>query len=88
MRAIVTVKFDGIKPEFDESGKVQKVSGVCPIKYEFVETYCTDVYGKHHSYIERGNDLADIERKAKEKFGHVTRIEVIDEMILNDHGGW
>lgn len=83
MRAIVTVKFDGIRPEFDENGKIQKVSGVCPIKYPLTTTYCTDVYGKHHSYIENGNDLADIKRKAKEKFGHVTRIEVIDERIFD-----
>lgn len=81
MRAIVTIKFDNIQPERDaETGRIVKVVGICPVD----RTYCSDVYGKHHSYIEEGIDLQDIERKAHLKFSHVTRIEIIENETVGE----
>jgi hypothetical protein len=53
-----------------------KKEGKCPLD---METYCTDITGSHHSYIESGNSKQNIYNIAKAKHGHVTRIEVIEE---------
>jgi hypothetical protein len=63
--AIVTVKLN-IKQTNE------KQSGRCP-----VSPFCTDKNGGHHSYIEKGNSIEDIERRARIKYGHITRIEVV-----------
>ena len=72
MQAIVTVKL----PRNPQHNPQNKKSGKCPI----TGWTCTDVTGSHHSYIESGQNRAEIWWKAKEKFGHVTRIEVIEEV--------
>lgn len=70
MKAIVTVKL----PQNPRHDPRNKRTGKCPIG----DRTCTDVRGSHHSYIEVGLDLDDIRRKAYEKFGHITRIEVLE----------
>jgi len=69
MKAIVTIKL----PRNPRHNPRNKQTGRCPIK----NTPCTDITGSHHSYIEEGKDIKDIKEKAKKKWGHVTRIEVI-----------
>jgi hypothetical protein len=74
MRAIVTVKL----PRNSKHDPQHKQVGVCPLsKILKGVTQCSDITGEHHSYIEEGEDITDIETKAKAKFPHVTRIEVI-----------
>ena len=74
MRAIVTVRLSK-NPEHNPQ---QKQTGVCPLsKVVKGVTQCSDVTGQHHSYIEEGIGLEDIERKARAKFDHITRIETI-----------
>jgi len=69
MKAIVTVKL----PKNPDHDPKNKRIGICPVSSKL----CTDVTGEHHSYIEEGNDLVDIEKKAARKYGHVTRLEAI-----------
>lgn len=68
MKAIVTIKIDK-RPGHDPSNKQ---IGMCPCS-----NTCTDMTGQHHSYVEEGDTLEEIEKKAKKKYSHVTRIEVI-----------
>jgi hypothetical protein len=63
--AIVTVKLNMKQTNEKQTGK-------CP-----VSDYCTDKNGGHHSYLEKGNSIEEIEKKARIKYGHITRIEVI-----------
>lgn len=78
MKAIVTVKLNrNIKHNPHD-----KKTGRCPLATEedavnFLRTICTDVTGSHHSYLETGYNLQHIENKARAKYGHVTRIEII-----------
>jgi len=73
MKAIVTVK---LPRNLDHDPKNKK-TGKCPLFTQYSGSFtCTDITGQHHSYIEYGESLDDIRRKAKLKFGHVTRIEV------------
>lgn len=71
MRAIVTVKLSR-NPKHDTRNKK---TGQCPLD---INVYCTDVTGSHHSYIETGRCLAEIYQKAREKYNHITRIEIIE----------
>jgi len=74
MQAIVTVKLP-INPKHNPRNKK---TGKCPV----TQWLCTDVTGSHHSYIESGENRAEIYWKAKVRFGHVTRVEVIEEVDL------
>jgi len=38
---------------------------------------CTDVTGQHHSFLAQGVSLENIERAARKKFAHVTRVEEV-----------
>jgi hypothetical protein len=79
MKAIVTVKLQR-NPKHNPANKVE---GECPLSKQLgVSIYCSDVTGEHHSYIEEGKTIAEIEDKAKRKFGHVTRIEILEEIEL------
>ena len=69
MNVIVTIKLKR-NPNHNPHNKK---TGKCPV----TNKKCTDVTGQHHSYIETGNSLKEIEIKAKNKWGHVTRIEEI-----------
>jgi len=71
MWAIVTVKL-GRKTGVVRTHPQPKVTGTCQ-----VSTTCTDVNGEHHSFLARGNSIYDIEARAKEIYGHVTRVESI-----------
>ncbi len=71
MKAIVTIK---LKKNLNHNPNNKK-TGKCPI----TNNECTDITGEHHSYIETGNSLKEIEMKAKNKWGHITRIEVIEK---------
>jgi len=71
MKVIVTVKL-AWNPQHDPR---RKITGLCPVS----KTICTDVTGQHHSYIESGESLEAIKQKVKEKYEHVTRIEVVEE---------
>ena len=62
--AIVTVKLKNVRTNEKQTGK-------CP-----VSDYCTDKNGGHHSYLETGDSIEDIERSARTKYSHITRIEV------------
>jgi len=80
MRAIVTVKL----PRNPKHDPRNKITGKCPlfkkpfVPFEYVGDFiCTDVTGSHHSYIETGKDLEQIKNRAKSKYGHVTRVEVL-----------
>jgi hypothetical protein len=80
MRAIVTVRLPR-KPEHDPK---HKRTGKCPLfcppftPFELQGSFiCTDATGEHHSYIESGENLDAIKKKAEAKYGHVTRIEEI-----------
>lgn len=79
MKAIVTVKLPRLDPR-------NKEFGVCPLS-KLLKTYicCSDITGEHHSYIETGTCISDIEKKAKAKFAHVTRIEIADEWEQPKH---
>lgn len=70
--AIVTVKL----PQNGRSQQVHwghsKTRGKCPLRQGGV---CTDVTGNHHSYIEFGESIDEIQKKAEKDYGHVTRIE-------------
>lgn len=70
MKAIVTVKL----PRNPRHNPRNKVTGMCPLKENGV---CTDITGSHHSYIEEGEDRFEIYWKARQKYGHVTRIELV-----------
>jgi len=72
MKAIVTVKLN--RPNVKHDPRNKRI-GNCPINNN---VFCSDKTGSHHSYIEEGIDLIDIENKASKKYSHVTRIEVID----------
>jgi len=76
MKAIVTVKLPKCILKCNPKGFID----VCPIsKIIGIYHLCTDSGGQHHSYIETGDCIRDIERIAKTKFAHVTRIEPFDE---------
>lgn len=82
MKAIVTVRL----PRNLKHNPFKKEWGACPLsKFLKMYIYCTDVTGEHHSYIETGTCIGDIEKKAKAKFKHITRIEVADEWEQPKH---
>jgi len=63
MRAIVTVRL----PRNPKHNPHHKQTGVCPLSMVVKGvTQCTDITGEHHSYIEEGEDLTEIETKARE----------------------
>ena len=70
MEAIITIR---LKRNLNHNLK-DKIKGKCPI---INNNECSDVTGEHHSYIETGNSLKEIEIKAKNKYSHITRMEVI-----------
>jgi hypothetical protein len=80
MKAIVTVK---LKRPWIHHNPRDKKTGRCPLcerkdgKYEY--RTCTDTTGSHHSYIEEGENREETYQKAKKKYGHVTRVEVIHD---------
>jgi len=69
MKAIVTVKL----PKNPDHDPTHKCVGICPVSSKL----CTDITGQHHSYVEEGDNLADIEKKAARKYNHITRLEAI-----------
>jgi len=71
MMAIVTVRLQR-NPNHNSAFKR---TGKCPIDGRL----CTDITGSHHSYIETGFSLMDIQSKARRKGFHITRVEVIEE---------
>lgn len=80
MQAIVTVKMPR-DPKHDPRNK--KV-GTCPLfkppftPFKLQGSFtCTDMTGEHHSYLETGDDIDDIQKKAAAKFKHITRVEEI-----------
>jgi len=78
MYALVTVKLKK-NPEHDPRNKK---TGRCPV----TGGICTDMTGEHHTYIEVGCDIDHIRRRAKRRFGHVTRIETgLPEIVLLPH---
>lgn len=79
MKAIVTVKL----PRNPKHNPRNKQIGICPLcsiseRKAGMGRLCTDVTGSHHSYIEEGKNRLDIFCKAKAKYGHITRVEVIE----------
>lgn len=83
MKAIVTVKL----PRNKAHNPRNKKTGKCPLcniaqkkgYRNFKGIICTDITGTHHSYRDEGEDLKEIENRAHYLFGHVTRIEWINE---------
>jgi len=69
IRAIVTVKLER-NPNHNPQ---RKEIGLCPVTGKI----CTDKTGQHHSYIDEGTSLFDIETRAITRYKNVTRIEVI-----------
>lgn len=78
MIAIVTVK---LKRDSTHDPR-NKIVGACPLGGR--TSKCTDVTGSHHSYIEVGKDLDQIYALAKRKYGHVTRVEVLETDEVHD----
>lgn len=74
MKAIVTVKLSRKQLGNRAHSPWNKKRGRCPLLQNWT---CTDVTGSHHSYIEEGMDLEDIQTKAEAKYPHITRIEVL-----------
>jgi len=79
MKAIVTLRF----PRNSLHDPKNKKIGKCPASHAIYhpEILCTDVTGEHHSYLETGLTITEIEQKAKEKYPdahHITRIEVVN----------
>jgi len=74
--AIVTVRVKRDPYHYPKDKKV----GICPLRWS-EGLVCTDVTGEHHSYIESGKHLGEIQKKAEARFGHVTRIEVIEKEL-------
>jgi len=68
MRAIVTVKIEV------EKMTPGKRIGVCPLPST---DFCTDVDGKHHSFLCEGESVDRILREVGKKYEHITRLEVI-----------
>jgi len=82
MKAIVTVKL----PRNLWHDPRRKKFGACPLsKFLKIYIFCSDITGEHHSYIETGTSIGDIETKAKAKFAHITRIEIADEWENEKH---
>ena len=75
MKAIVTVRF----PRNPKHNPINKRTGKCPLFSHDITQLCTDITGEHHSYIQKGESLEDIRKRAEEKFNHITRIEIILE---------
>ena len=80
MKAIVTIKL----PKNTNHNPRDKKTGKCPLfrppyeRFELTGSFlCTDITGSHHSYIEYGECEAVILEKASQRFGHVTRIEIL-----------
>lgn len=74
IKAIVTLRF----PRNPDHDPKNKVIDYCPLSAGLA--ICTDVYGEHHSYVESGENLEDLKKKALKKYpnaNHVTRIEAI-----------
>ena len=56
----------------------RKVFGPCPVSGE----PCSDITGKHHTILVRSSDGLDlVTKKAREKYGHVTRVESVPSAI-------
>lgn len=72
MRAIVTVK---IEPQLEKTN-LEKQAGSCSLQYN---SLCTDVEGKHHSFLCEGESVDRILREVGKKYGHITRVEVIKD---------
>ena len=77
MKFIVTVSFDGMERKLNHNPRNKK-TGRC-----IVSDYCTDVTGRHHSFLMEGPTKADVKFKVKKwlhdiKF-HITRLEKVKE---------
>jgi hypothetical protein len=68
MICIVTVKLS--KKETDK--KYPKPFGPCGCKENLM---CSDKHGEHHSFLMIGDTFAGIEERARQLYGHVTRVE-------------
>jgi hypothetical protein len=65
---IVTVKLPK-KPEHDPDNKRM---GACAMSPE-----CSDVTGEHHSYLVTAETADAARANGEERFGHVTRVELV-----------
>lgn len=71
---LVTVKL----PKNPVHNPRKKLFGACPANGE----PCTDITGEHHTFLVRSMDGMDVVmQKAREKYGHVTRVESVPEAI-------
>jgi len=71
---LVTVKIHK-NPEHNPRNKR---FGPCPVNGE----PCTDTTGEHHTILVRSADGVDlVTKKARQKYGHVTRVESVPEAI-------
>jgi hypothetical protein len=67
---LITVKL----PKNPEHNPREKKTGPCPVNGK----PCTDVTGEHHSFAVSGEfTVEELITKFTEKYGHVTRIEVM-----------
>ena len=67
---IVTVKL----PKNPEHDPRNKKIGFCPVN---PARMCTDVTGEHHSYVIECATMDEAYKDGIDRFGHVTRIEVL-----------
>ena len=76
-KAIVTVKL----PPNPKHDPMNKIVGACPLNNGY---QCSDLKGSHHSFIVEHEDylcaVDDLKRETERKYGHVTRIEIVDGM--------
>lgn len=72
MKAIVTVKL----PRNPKHNPKRKLTGNCPLSGNCI---CTDTTGSHHSYVETGDNHTEIKLLAQKKYGHITRIEIMEK---------
>lgn len=90
MILIVTVKLPKRDWKYNPKGKA---FGTCQCKENLM---CSDIRGEHHSFLMIGDTYEGIEKRARQKYGHLTRIEhpyftglgldedIIEEMIENE----
>jgi hypothetical protein len=65
---VVTVKL----PKPSDHDPDNKRTGTCAVSAE-----CTDVTGEHHSYLFTGDTIDAARADGEERFGHVTRVELV-----------
>ena len=71
MAYIITISLKQSKKEEKLHNPRNKKSGKCPL----LGNYCSDITGKHHSFLETKLTLGEIKKEYKEF--HITRIEEV-----------